>query len=81
MRKNCALGHIPIRNSRRSLKKSGEVSKQFLGLHDAGSCLSGSRASDSVSWEGLVTRALRSNSLWLVVTYVGLILLMARAYA
>jgi hypothetical protein len=28
-----------------------------------------------------VTRALRSNSLWLVVTYVGLILLMARAYA
>ena len=28
-----------------------------------------------------VTRALRSNSLWLVVTYVGLILLMARTYA
>jgi hypothetical protein len=28
-----------------------------------------------------LARALRSNQLWLVVTYVGLILLMARAYA
>ncbi len=33
-------------------------------------------------WEGgTLTRALRSNQLWLVVTYVGLLLLMARAYA
>jgi len=31
--------------------------------------------------EGTVTRAFRSNSLWLCVTYLGLILLMARAYA
>jgi hypothetical protein len=30
---------------------------------------------------GIVARALKSNNLWLVVTYVGLILLMARAYA
>jgi len=29
----------------------------------------------------LVTRALKSNTLWLTVTYVGLIFLMARAYA
>ena len=28
----------------------------------------------------LVTRALKSNTLWLTVTYVGLIFLMARAY-
>jgi hypothetical protein len=28
-----------------------------------------------------VAKALRSNNFWLVVTYVGLILLMARAYA
>jgi len=29
----------------------------------------------------LVTRALKSQSLWLTVTYVGLLMLMARAYA
>jgi hypothetical protein len=29
----------------------------------------------------IVARALRSNNLWLVVTYLGLILLMARVYA
>ncbi len=29
----------------------------------------------------LVTRALKHQGLWLTVTYVGLILLMARAYA
>jgi len=28
-----------------------------------------------------VARALKSNSLWLTLTYVGLILLIARAYA
>ena len=28
----------------------------------------------------LVTRALKSNTLWLTITYVGLIFLMARAY-
>jgi hypothetical protein len=28
-----------------------------------------------------VAKALRSNSLWLVLTYVGLILLIARGYA
>jgi len=28
-----------------------------------------------------LTRALRSNSFWLVITYVGLLALMARAYA
>jgi len=27
-----------------------------------------------------LSRALRSNSLWLVVTYLGLLMLMARAY-
>jgi hypothetical protein len=30
---------------------------------------------------GLVSRALRNQGLWLTLTYVGLILLMARAYA
>jgi hypothetical protein len=30
---------------------------------------------------GLVSRALRHQGLWLTLTYVGLILLMARAYA
>jgi hypothetical protein len=30
---------------------------------------------------GFVSRALRNQSLWLTLTYVGLILLMARAYA
>jgi len=30
---------------------------------------------------GIVTRALRSHGLWLTVTYVGILLLMARAYA
>jgi hypothetical protein len=29
----------------------------------------------------LVSRAIRSHNFWLVLTYVGLILLMARAYA
>jgi hypothetical protein len=29
----------------------------------------------------LVARALRNHNVWLVLTYVGLILLMARAYA
>jgi hypothetical protein len=30
---------------------------------------------------GFVTRALRNQSLWLIATYVGLLILMARAYA
>ena len=30
---------------------------------------------------GFVSRALRNQGLWLTLTYVGLILLMARAYA
>ena len=29
----------------------------------------------------IVTRALKSHGLWLTVTYVGLLLLLARAYA
>jgi hypothetical protein len=40
--------------------------------------------SEATVWgktEVLVTRALRNQSLWLVLTYVGLLLLMARAYA
>jgi hypothetical protein len=29
----------------------------------------------------LVTRALKSHNLWLIVSYIGLMLLLARAYA
>ncbi len=32
-------------------------------------------------WGNLVTKALKHHSLWLVLTYVGLMLLLARAYA
>jgi hypothetical protein len=35
----------------------------------------------STKGDGFVSRALRNQSLWLTLTYVGLILLMARAYA
>ena len=38
---------------------------------------------DETGWgeKYFVSRAIRSHNLWLVLTYVGLILLMARAYA
>ena len=38
-------------------------------------------ASEPRRGEDLLIRALRSQNLWLVLTYLGLILLMARTYA
>jgi hypothetical protein len=39
------------------------------------------RTTQPAKGDGFVSRALRNQSLWLTLTYVGLILLMARAYA
>jgi hypothetical protein len=71
-------------NSAEVLKKSGEVSKHIVTLRAFGFGPSPDRCPQRLNFVEpgeFVTRALRSNSLWLVVTYVGLILLMARVYA
>jgi hypothetical protein len=47
-----------------------------------GRCLQVPRSTtQAAEGDGFVSRALRNQSLWLTLTYVGLILLMARAYA
>ena len=65
-----------------TLKCWGKISKELAGpAESAGVEPVGREIGREVSRGGSVSRALKSQKLWLSLTYLGLILLMARTYA
>ena len=65
-----------------ALKCWGEFSKELAGpVENAGVGPMGREMGQKASRRGNVSRALKSQKLWLSLTYLGLILLMARTYA
>ena len=64
-----------------ALKCWGEISKEQVGpAESAGTEPVGREVGREVSRGGSVSRALKSQKLWLSLTYLGLIMLMARTY-